>query len=54
MPTTRTCTKKVYGLGDTYSPKNVPLTQEPRDQDVRIMAVFDTEQVPVLPGGARR
>jgi outer membrane protein OmpA-like peptidoglycan-associated protein len=44
---------KVYGLGDTYSPKNVPLTQEQRYQNVRIIAVYQTDQVPVLPGGTR-
>ena len=40
---------KVYGLGDTYSPKNVPLTQEQRYQNVRILAVYQTNQVPVVP-----
>jgi outer membrane protein OmpA-like peptidoglycan-associated protein len=44
---------KVYGLGDTYSPKNVPLTQEQRYQNVRIIAVFQTDQVPVVPAAAR-
>jgi outer membrane protein OmpA-like peptidoglycan-associated protein len=44
---------KVYGLGDTYSPKHVPLTQEQRYQNVRIIAVFDTDQVPVLPAAQR-
>jgi hypothetical protein len=44
---------KVYGLGDTNSPKNVPLTQEQRYQNVRIVAVYQTDQVPVLPGGTR-
>src|SRR5215510_10398748 len=40
---------KVYGLGDTYSPKNVPLSQEQRYQNVRIVAVYQTDQVPVVP-----
>jgi outer membrane protein OmpA-like peptidoglycan-associated protein len=44
---------KVYGLGDTYSPKNVPLTQEQRYQNVRIIAVYDTNQVPVPPAAQR-
>lgn len=44
---------KVYGLGDTYSPKNVPLSEEQRYQNVRIIAVYQTDQVPVLPGGTR-
>jgi outer membrane protein OmpA-like peptidoglycan-associated protein len=40
---------KVYGLGDTYSPKNAPLTQEQRYQNVRVIAVYQTDQVPVVP-----
>jgi outer membrane protein OmpA-like peptidoglycan-associated protein len=44
---------KVYGLGDTYSPKHVPLTQEQRYQNVRIMAVYQTDQVPVVPAAPR-
>jgi outer membrane protein OmpA-like peptidoglycan-associated protein len=44
---------KVYGLGDTYSPKNVPLSQEQRYQNVRIVAVYQTDQVPVLPAAQR-
>jgi hypothetical protein len=45
--------QKVYGLGDTYSPKNVPLTQEQRYQNVRIIAVYQTDQVPVVPAAPR-
>jgi outer membrane protein OmpA-like peptidoglycan-associated protein len=44
---------KVYGLGDTYSPKNVPLTEEQRYQNVRIIAVYQTDQVPVVPAAPR-
>ena len=44
---------KVYGLGDTYSPKNVPLTQEQRYQNVRIIAVYQTDQVPVVPAAPK-
>jgi outer membrane protein OmpA-like peptidoglycan-associated protein len=44
---------KVYGLGDTYSPKHVPLTQEQRYQNVRIIAVYQTDQVPVVPAAPR-
>jgi outer membrane protein OmpA-like peptidoglycan-associated protein len=40
---------KVYGLGDIYSPKNVTLSQEQRYQNVRIIAVYQTNQVPVVP-----
>jgi outer membrane protein OmpA-like peptidoglycan-associated protein len=39
---------KVHGIGDTYSPKNVSLTQEQRYQNVRIIAVYDTDQIPAL------
>jgi outer membrane protein OmpA-like peptidoglycan-associated protein len=44
---------KVYGLGDIYSPKQAPLTQEQRYQNVRIIAVYDTDQVPQLPAAAK-
>jgi outer membrane protein OmpA-like peptidoglycan-associated protein len=44
---------KVYGLGDIYSPKNVTLSQEQRYQNVRIVAVYDTDQVPVTPAAPR-
>jgi hypothetical protein len=44
---------KVYGLGDTHSPKNVPLTDEQRYQNVRIIAVYQTDQVPVVPAAPR-
>jgi hypothetical protein len=40
---------KVYGLGDTYSPKHVSLTEDQRYQNVRIIAVYDTDQVPQVP-----
>lgn len=41
---------KVHGIGDAYSPKNVNLTQEQRYQNVRIIAVYDTDQIPALQG----
>ena len=44
---------KVYGLGDLYSPKNATLSQEQRYQNVRIIAVYQTDQVPVLPAAQR-
>jgi len=44
---------KVYGLGDTYAPKNATLTQEQRSQNVRIIAVYQTDQVPVVPTAPR-
>jgi outer membrane protein OmpA-like peptidoglycan-associated protein len=41
---------KVYGLGDTYSPKNVSLREDQRYQSVRIIAVYETNQIPRLQG----
>src|SRR5215510_6979805 len=43
---------KVYGLGDIYSPKNVPLQEDQRYQNVRIIAVYQTDQIPGLPSAA--
>ena len=43
---------KVYGLGDMYSPKNVSLREDQAYQNVRIIAVYDTNQIPVLQGGS--
>ncbi len=40
---------KVYGLGDVYSPKGASLSVDERYQNVRIIAVYETDQVPVLP-----
>src|SRR5574341_415845 len=36
---------KVHGIGDVYSPKNVSLPQELRYQNVRIIAVYETDQI---------
>jgi outer membrane protein OmpA-like peptidoglycan-associated protein len=44
---------KVYGLGDVLSPKGAPLTVDQRYQNVRIVAVYQTDQVPVLPTAPR-
>jgi outer membrane protein OmpA-like peptidoglycan-associated protein len=44
---------KVYGLGDIYSPKHAPLTQEQRYQNVRIIAVYETDQIPQLLAAAK-
>ena len=41
---------KVHGIGDVYSPKNVSLTAEQRYQNVRIIAVYETDQIPALQG----
>jgi hypothetical protein len=39
---------KVYGIGDMYSPKHVSLQEDQRYQNVRIIAVYDTNQIPAL------
>jgi outer membrane protein OmpA-like peptidoglycan-associated protein len=39
---------KVYGLGDMYAPKNISLQEDQRYQNVRIIAVYDTNQIPAL------
>ena len=41
---------KVYGLGDLYAPKNVSLQEDQRYQNVQIVAVYDTNQIPALQG----
>jgi hypothetical protein len=38
----------VYGIGDMYAPKNVSLQEDQRYQNVRIIAVYDTNQIPAL------
>ena len=43
---------KVYGLGDMYAPKNVSLREDQAYQNVRIIAVYDTNQIPALQGGS--
>jgi outer membrane protein OmpA-like peptidoglycan-associated protein len=43
---------KVYGLGDMYAPKNVSLREDQAYQNVRIIAVYDTNQIPTLQGGS--
>jgi outer membrane protein OmpA-like peptidoglycan-associated protein len=44
---------KVYGLGDMLSPKGATLTVDQRYQNVRIIAIYQTDQVPVLPAAQR-
>jgi hypothetical protein len=39
---------KVYGIGHMYSPKHVSLQEDQRYQNVRIIAVYDTNQIPSL------
>lgn len=43
---------RVYGLGDIYSPKNVSLQEDQRYQNVRIIAVYQTNQIPGLPSAS--
>ncbi|PMP68689.1 MAG: hypothetical protein C0190_01260 [Thermodesulfobacterium geofontis] len=40
---------KVYGIGDLYSPKNVTMKEHERYQHTRIIAIYETEQIPNLP-----
>jgi len=40
---------KVYGIGDTYSPRNATLQEDQRYQNVRIIAVYETDQIPQVP-----
>jgi outer membrane protein OmpA-like peptidoglycan-associated protein len=40
---------KVYGIGDMYSPKNVTMKEHERYQHARIIAFFETDQIPLLP-----
>lgn len=40
---------KVYGSGDMYSPKGVSREERERYQHTRLIAVFETHQVPSLP-----
>ena len=40
---------KVYGTGDMYSPKGIPRKEHERYQHARLIAVFETNQVPILP-----
>jgi hypothetical protein len=40
---------KVYGSGDMYSPKGVSRQERERYQHTRLIAVFETDQIPALP-----
>ncbi|MFH0789275.1 MAG: hypothetical protein V2B13_16885 [Pseudomonadota bacterium] len=40
---------KVYGTGDLYSPKGIPKKERERYQHTRLIALFDSSQVPALP-----
>lgn len=41
---------KVTGIGDLYAPKNASLQVEHRYQSVRIIAAYDTANLPATPG----
>jgi outer membrane protein OmpA-like peptidoglycan-associated protein len=45
---------KIAGIGDSYAPKDASLSVEQRYQNVRIIAVYQTDQVPRLPGSTTR
>jgi len=40
---------KVYGTGDVYSPKNITMKEHQRYQHTRIIAFYETDQIPALP-----
>ena len=40
---------KVYGIGDLYSPRKAPRREQDRYQHTRLIAVFETDQIPALP-----
>ncbi len=40
---------KVYGTGDTYSPRNVTMKEHQRYQHARVIAFFESDQIPSLP-----
>jgi hypothetical protein len=40
---------RVYSIGDLYSPKNVSKNERDRYQHTRLIAVFETVQIPALP-----
>lgn len=40
---------KIYGTGDIYSPKNVTMKEHQRYQHTRVVAFYETNQIPQLP-----
>ncbi len=40
---------RVYGTGDIYSPTDVPMKEHQKYQHVRIIAYYETDQLPKLP-----
>ena len=49
-----TLAQRVAGVGDAYAPKDASLSVDQRYQNVRIIAVYQTDQVPPLPEDAKR
>jgi hypothetical protein len=45
---------KVYGVGDMYSPKNVSMKEHQKYQSTRIIAFYETDQIPSLPEPVRK
>ena len=41
---------KVYGTGDLYSPKRVSKKEHERYQHTRLIALYETDKIPSLPG----
>jgi len=39
----------VYSTGDQYSPSDISMKKQKNYQHTRIIAVFETNQMPVLP-----
>ena len=40
---------KVYGTGDMYSPRNVSMKEHQKYQSTRLIAFYETDQIPLLP-----
>jgi outer membrane protein OmpA-like peptidoglycan-associated protein len=40
---------KVFGIGDLYSPRDIPRTKHKQYQHTRVVAYYDTDQFPKLP-----
>lgn len=45
---------RVYGVGDMYSPKNVSMKEHEKYQSTRIIAFYETDQIPALPEPATK
>ncbi|MBI5287213.1 MAG: hypothetical protein HY878_06445 [Deltaproteobacteria bacterium] len=45
---------RVYGTGDVYSPKGVTFEEHQRYQHTRVIAFYETDQIPPLPEGPEK